>query len=175
MADYIAGATAAGGTVRIYAAITTNIVSKAKNMHNLSPVASAALGRTLTAAALMSKASLKGTKNTITIQIKGDGPLGGIVVVSDSNAGVRGYVFNPKVYIPLNIYGKLDVGGAVGKKGYMNVIKDLGMREPYIGFVNLISGEIGEDIAYYFAFETILVVIAAYILTVPPAAVAPAI
>jgi molecular chaperone Hsp33 len=104
----------------------------------------------MTAAALMS-AFLKGAKDTITIQIKGDGPLGGIIVVSDSQSNVRGYVHNPSVYLPLNSEGKLDVAGAVGKNGYLNVIKDMGLKEPYIGYVNLISGEIGEDLAYYFA------------------------
>ncbi len=150
MEDYIVTATAAGGTVRVFAAVTTTMVKEAKHTHGLSPLASAALGRTLTAGALMSKL-LKGKKDTLTIQIKGDGPLGGIIVVSDVDANVRGYVHNPYVELPLNEYGKFDVASGVGKKGYMNVIKDLGLKEPYIGFVDLISGEIGEDLAYYFA------------------------
>lgn len=152
MKDYIVRATAAGGTVRAFAAVTTEIAREAAAIHSLSPVAAAALGRTLTAAAIMSQ-TLKSEKDKLTVQIKGSGPLGGIVVASDSKANVRGYVYNPEVDLPLNQQGKLDVGGAVGKRGYMNVIKDLGLKEPYIGFVNLISGEIGEDIAYYYAFS----------------------
>jgi molecular chaperone Hsp33 len=152
MEDYIVSATAAGGTVRAFAANTTNMVREAKETHALSMVASAALGRTMTAAAIMSK-MLKGEKDTITIQIKGNGPLGGVVVVTDTKANVRGYVYNPQVELPLNDIGKLDVGGAIGNEGYMNVIKDLGLKEPYIGYVNLVSGEVGEDIAYYFAYS----------------------
>ncbi len=150
MEDYIVRATAAQGTVRAVAAVTTNMVREARNIHELSPLASVALGRTMTAAALMST-FLKGTKDTLTLQIKGDGPLGGIVVVSDSNANVRGYVHNPLVHLPLNENGRYDVAGAIGKNGYLNVIKDLGLKEPYIGYVKLISGEIAEDITYYFA------------------------
>lgn len=152
MQDHIIRATAAGGTVRALAAVTTNIVEEARRVHDLSPVASAALGRTLTAAVLMSRL-LEGARDTVTIQVKGDGPLGGIVVVSDSNANVRGYVNNPKVYLPLNEFGKLDVAAAIGKNGYLNVIRDLGLKEPYVGYVDLISGEIGDDIAYYYAFS----------------------
>jgi molecular chaperone Hsp33 len=149
MEDYIVSATAADGLVRAVAAVTTNMVREAKTIHNLSAVASTALGRTLTAAALMSK-SLKGEKNTLTIQIKGNGPLGGIIVVSDAKANVRGYVNNPDLPTELNSEGKLDVSGAVGKEGYVNVIKDLGLKEPYIGYVRLVSGEIAEDMAQYF-------------------------
>jgi molecular chaperone Hsp33 len=150
--DYIVRATAAGGTVRAFAAVTTDIVRTARATHNLSPTASAALGRTLTAAAIMSR-TLKGERDTLTIQIKGDGPLGGIVVISDSESNVRGYVYNPQADMPLNSKGKLDVGGIVGREGYLNVIKDLGLKEPYIGYVSLASGEIGDDIAYYFAYS----------------------
>ena len=150
MQDYFVRATAVGGSVMAFAGITTGMVKRARELHELSPVASAALGRTMTAAALMS-ALMKGERDTLTIQIKGDGPLGGIVVVSDSQSNVRGYVNNSQVYLPLNTEGKLNVAGAVGKNGYVNVIKDMGLKEPYIGFVNLISGEIGEDLAYYFA------------------------
>jgi len=150
MEDYIIRATAAGGTVRAFAAVTTGMVREARTVHNMSPVASAALGRTMTAAALMSK-MLKNSTDILTIHIRGDGPLGGIVVVTDSEANVRGYVYNPGVYLPLNESGKLNVSSAVGKSGYLNVIKDLGLKEPYIGYVDLVSGEIAEDIAYYFA------------------------
>ncbi|HHV96072.1 MAG TPA: Hsp33 family molecular chaperone HslO [Clostridiaceae bacterium] len=149
MKDYIARAVTVGGQVRAFAAKTTDTVAEAARIHNLSPIASAALGRTLTAAAIMSK-MLKSEKDTLTIQIKGDGPLGGVVVVSDAHANVRGYVHNPDVYLPLSSDGKLNVSQAIGR-GYLNVIKDLGLKEPYIGYVKLVSGEIGEDIAYYFA------------------------
>jgi len=151
MDDYIIRAVTVGGQVRAFAAVTNNTVGEAASIHNLSPVASAALGRTLTAAAIMSK-MLKSEGNIITIQIKGDGPLGGVVVVSDYQANLRGYIYNPEVYIPLNSKGKLDVAGAIGK-GYLNVIMDLGLKEPYIGYVDLVSGEIAEDIAYYFAYS----------------------
>lgn len=150
MKDQIVTATAAGSTVRVFAADTTNMVKSAWETHGLSPVATAALGRTITATAIMSK-MLKGEQDTITVQIKGDGPIGGIVAVSDHQANVRGYVHNPETALPLNNVGKLDVSGAVGKKGYMNVIRDMGLKEPYIGYVELVSGEIAEDIAYYFA------------------------
>ena len=150
MKDHVVRATAAEGMVRAFAAVTTDTVREARELHGLSPVASAALGRTLTGAALMSK-MLKGEKDTLTLQIRGDGPLGGIVTVSDSHANVRGYVYNPHVHPPLNSMGKLDVSGAIGPNGYLNVIKDLGLKEPYIGYVNLVSGEIAEDIAYYYS------------------------
>ncbi|WP_027628547.1 Hsp33 family molecular chaperone HslO [Ruminiclostridium cellobioparum] len=149
MKDYIIRATAAEGTVRAFAAVTTELVNKASAIHGLSPIATAALGRTLTAAGMMSK-MLKGEKDKLTIQIKGDGPLGGIVVAADSMANVRGYVHNPDVDLPLNERGKLDIRTAVGY-GYINVIKDMGLREPYIGFADLVSGEIADDLTYYFA------------------------
>lgn len=149
MKDYIVRATAAQGTVRAFATITTELVGKASRIHGLSPIATAALGRTLTAAGMMSR-MLKGENDKLTIQIKGDGPLGGIVVVSDSSANVRGYVHNPIVDLPLNERGKLDIRSAVGF-GYINVIKDMGLKEPYIGFADLVSGEIADDLTYYFA------------------------
>lgn len=151
MKDYIIRATAAQGTVRAFVAITTELVDKASRIHGLSPIATAALGRTLTAAGMMSR-MLKGEKDKLTIQIKGDGPLGGIVVVSDSSANVRGYVHNPNVDLPLNDRGKLDIRTAVGF-GYINVIKDMGLKEPYIGFSDLVSGEIADDLTYYFAMS----------------------
>jgi len=150
MKDNIVRAMAANGGIRAFAAVTTGIVRKAHELHSTSPVATAALGRTLTAAAMMSRL-LKNEKDTLTIRIKGDGPLGGIVAVSDSGSNVRGYVHNPSVYIPLNPAGHLDVAGALGKKGNVIVIKDLGLKEPYVGEVELVSGEIGEDLTYYFA------------------------
>lgn len=150
MKDYIIRATAADGMVRALSATTTGMVREAHRVHKLSPVASAALGRTLTATALMAT-QLKNPKDVITVQIKGNGPLGSIVTASDIHCNVRGYVYNPEVYLPLNEMNKLDVAGAVGTQGYVNVIKDLGLKEPYVGYVDLVSGEIAEDIAYYYA------------------------
>ena len=135
--------------IRVFAAETTELAEAARRRHELSPIATAALGRTLTAGAMMG-AMLKNSRDKLTIQIKGEGPLGGIIVASNSQAKVKGYVYNPEVYLPPNQYGKLDVGGAVGKNGYMNVIRDLGLKEPYIGYVPLVSGEIGEDLSFYF-------------------------
>ncbi len=152
MRDQIVRAVAADGTIRAFAAVTTHLVEEARLMHDASGVAIAALGRTLTAAAIMSK-MLKSENDVLTIQIKGDGPLGSIVTVVDAEANVRGYVNNPFVELPLNSLGKFDVSGAVGKNGYLNVIRDLGLKEPYVGYVELYTGEIGEDIAYYYAFS----------------------
>ena len=150
MEDHIVRATAAGGAVRAFAAVTKDLVQMAHITHGTSGVASAALGRTLTAAAMMGR-MFKNEKDMLTIQIKGDGPLGGIIAVSDAQSNVRGYVYEPQVYLPLNAAGKFDVAQAVGKNGYLNVIKDMGLKEPYVGYVELVSGEIGEDMAYYFA------------------------
>lgn len=130
-------------------AVTTDMVNSAQKIHHTYPVATAALGRTLTIASIIG-AGLKNETDTTTIQFKGDGPLGSIVAVTDSSAHVRGYVVNPFVDLPLNKKGKLDVGGAVGK-GYLNVIRDLGMKEPYAGQVPIVTGEIAEDLTYYFA------------------------
>lgn len=149
MNDYMVRCITKDAKIRIYAALTTQTVEKAKNIHRMSPTPSVALGRTLTAAALMS-GTLKGENSTITIQIKGDGPIGGIVVVTDANANVRGYVHNPCFDLPITEKGKFDIAGAVGK-GYLNVITDLGLKEPYIGRVDLVSGEIAEDITFYYA------------------------
>ena len=135
--------------MRVFVAITTELADRAFRIHKTDPTATAALGRTLTAAAIMG-ATLKNDSDSVTIQFKGDGPLGSIVAVTDSRSHVRGYVVNPYVDIPLNSKGKLDVGGAVGK-GYLNVIKDLGLKEPYAGQVPIVTGEIAEDLTYYFA------------------------
>ena len=137
------------GAVRVFVAITTDLVNRAHEIHHTYPVATAALGRTLTAAAIMG-AGMKNETDTTTIQFKGDGPLGSIVAVTDSHSHVRGYVANPFVDLPLNKKGKLDVGGGVGK-GYLNVIRDLGMKEPYAGQVPIVTGEIAEDLTFYFA------------------------
>ena len=137
------------GAIRVFVAVTTELANEAQRIHHTYPVATAALGRTLTAASIIG-AGLKNETDTTTIQFKGDGPLGSIVAVTDSASRVRGYVVNPFVDLPLNEKGKLDVGGAVGK-GYLNVIRDLGMKEPYAGQVPIVTGEIAEDLTYYFA------------------------
>ena len=149
MSDYIVRATAGNGSIRAFAATTRDLVQHAREIHHTSPVASAALGRMLTAAAMMGS-MLKGEKDIVTLQIRGEGPLQGLVVTSDSHARVKGYVFNPNVEIPDLYPGKLNVGGAIGN-GYMRVIKDIGMREPYAGRIELVTGEIADDLTYYFA------------------------
>ena len=149
MGDYIIRATAANDSIRAFAATTRETVQKARELHNTTPVASAALGRLLTAGAMMG-IMLKGEKDLVTIQIKGDGPLEGEIVTADSKGRVKGYVFNPNVDIPPKSPTKLDVGGAVGK-GVLTVIKDLGLKEPYVGKTELVSGEIAEDLTYYYA------------------------
>ncbi len=149
MNDYIVRATAGDGSIRAFAATTRGLVQKAREIHHTSPVASAALGRLLTAAAMMGS-MLKGDKDLVTLQIRGDGPLQGIVVSGDCCGRVKGYVFNPNVELPDKYPGKLDVGGAIGA-GYLDVIKDIGMREPYAGRIELVTGEIAEDLTYYFA------------------------
>ena len=150
MKDYIVRAVTKNGAVRAFCAVTTNTVNEAYKMHKTSPVATAALGRLLTASAMMG-AMLKSENETITLQLVGDGPIGRVLAVSDSNSNVKGYVANPLVDIPKNSKGKLDVGGAVGKDGYLVVTKDMGLKEPYIGKTPLVSGEIGDDLTKYFA------------------------
>ncbi|NLN42549.1 MAG: Hsp33 family molecular chaperone HslO [Clostridiales bacterium] len=152
MKDYIIRATAANGSIRAFAATTTNLVDTSRKTHGLYPVASAALGRTMTAAAMMA-IDLKGKDDNLSIVIKGGGPIGNIVVVAKNNGKIKGYVDNPHVELPLNSSGKLDVAGAVGNQGKLTVIKDLGLKEPYAGQVDLVTGEIGEDIAYYMAYS----------------------
>ena len=149
MQDYIIRATAGNGSIRAFAATTRETVQYAREVHHTSPVASAALGRMLTAAAMMGS-MLKGDKDLVTLQIRSLGPLKGIVVSGDSHGRVKGYVFNPNVDIPSKYPGKLDVGGAIGE-GYMSVIRDIGLKEPYAGRIQLVSGEIAEDLTYYFA------------------------
>ena len=147
--DYLYSAVAANGVIRVIGAETTNLVEKAMTIHDTSPVATAALGRVLTVSAIMSR-GLKNDDDSMTIQFRGDGPIGCVVAVTDAFANVRGYVGNPNVDLPLNAKGKLDVGGAIGK-GYLSIIKDLGLKEPYQGTIPLVSGEIAEDISCYFA------------------------
>ncbi|HHW58248.1 MAG TPA: Hsp33 family molecular chaperone HslO [Clostridia bacterium] len=149
MKDYIVKATAYEGKVLAMGVLSTQTVQKAKEIHNLTPTTCAALGRSLTAVAMM-RSMMKGGKDKVTLVIKGDGPIGNIIAVSNYLGIVKGYVGNHTVDLPLSRKGKLDVGRAVGKKGYLTVIKDIGLKEPYIGTVELQTGEIGEDIAYYF-------------------------
>ena len=150
MSDIIVRGTNIEGTMRVYCAVTTELAEEGRKIHDAYPVAAAALGRTLTGAVLMGVSSLKNDTDSITVQIKGDGEIGSIIAVSDCHGKVRGYVENPYVVRPLNSQGKLDVGGAVGH-GYLSIIKDLGMKEPYIGQVPLVSGEIAEDLTSYYA------------------------
>lgn len=149
MSDYIVRAMAANQQIRAFAAVTRDVVETARMAHNTSPVATAALGRLLTGGAMMG-VMMKGEKDILTLQIKAGGPLNGITVTADSQGRVKGYVGNPNVCIPANSEGKLDVAGAVGV-GFMNVIKDMGMKEPYMGQVALQTSEIAEDLTYYFA------------------------
>lgn len=149
MTDYIVRATAANAQIRAFACTTRNIVEHARAAHNTSPVATAALGRLLTAGTMMGS-MLKGEKDVLTIQINGSGPIKGLTVTADANANVKGYVIEPNVVIPANAKHKLDVGGAVGI-GVMTVIKDMGLKEPYVGQTVLQTGEIGDDLTYYFA------------------------
>lgn len=136
------------GAIRIFTAITTETVNKAHDIHNTSATASAALGRLLTAAAILG-AQLKSEDDSLTLQINGDGPIGKLIAVTDNESRVRGYIENPSADLPLNSVGKLDVGGAIGP-GFLSVIRDMGLKEPYIGRTPLVSGEIAEDLTYYF-------------------------
>ncbi|KLU69942.1 MAG: hypothetical protein RHS_4209 [Robinsoniella sp. RHS] len=149
MADYIVRATAADNQIRAFAATTRDLVEKARSVHNTSPVATAALGRLLTAGAMMGT-MMKGEKDILTLQIKAGGPINGITVTADSKANVKGYVGKPDVMLPPNAKGKLDVAGAVGV-GLLQVIKDMGLKEPYVGQTVLQTSEIAEDLTYYFA------------------------
>ena len=149
MNDYMIRATAADGQIRAFAATTKEMVETAKNAHNTSPIATSALGRLMTAAAMMGS-DLKGEGELLTLRIEGDGPIGGLLVTADGKGDVKGYAFNPDVMLPPNAQGKLDVGGSLGL-GVLSVIKDIGLKEPYVGQTQLITGEIAEDLTYYFA------------------------
>lgn len=149
MKDYIVRGTAAKGQIRAFAITSRQLVEDARAAHNTSPIATAALGRLLSGAAMMG-AMMKSEADVLTIQIKGDGPMGAITVTANARAQVKGYVENPAVMLPPNSMGKLDVGGAVGA-GFLKVIKDLGLKEPYSGQIALQSGEIADDLTYYFA------------------------
>ena len=149
MSDYIVRAISTDGLVQAAAICSRELTERARQIHHASPVATAALGRALAGASMMGNA-LKGQGASLTLQIKGGGPLGTVLAVSDAQGNVRGYVANPQVDLPLRDDGKLDVGGAVGGEGTITVIKDLHMKEPYVGTVDLMGGEIAEDIAGYF-------------------------
>lgn len=149
MNDYIVRATAANHQIRAFAATTRNLVETARAAHNTSPVATAALGRLLTGGVMMG-AMMKNEKDVLTIQIKCDGPIQGLTVTADVNGNVKGYVENPMVMLPPSKKGKLDVATALGL-GVMNVIKDMGLKEPYLGQTILVTSEIAEDLTYYFA------------------------
>lgn len=148
MSDYIVRATAANAQIRAFAASTTELVETARAHHDTSPVATAALGRLLTAGVMMGS-MMKNPTDMLTLQIKCAGPIGGLTVTADSQGTVKGYVHNPDVMLPPK-NGKLDVGGALGA-GFLNVIKDMGLKEPYSGQTILQTGEIAEDLTYYFA------------------------
>ena len=149
MEDKIVRAISDDGMVQAAAIYSRNLTERARQIHKTLPAATAALGRTLAAASMMGNA-LKGQGASLTLQIKGGGPLGTVLAVSDHEGNVRGYVTNPQVDLPLRPDGKLDVGGAVGHEGTLTVIKDLHMKEPYVGTIDLLGGEIAEDVAGYF-------------------------
>ena len=152
MKDYIIRAVTDSGSIRAFACLSKGIVNEAFFHHKTSPVATAALGRLLTAAAMMG-AMLKGEKDTISLQLTGGGPLGRVLAVADSKSRVKGYASNPVVDMPLNANGKLDVGAAVGTDGFLTVVTDIGMKEPYIGKIPLVTGEVGDDLTKYFAIS----------------------
>lgn len=147
--DYTVRATAADAQIRAFAATTRNLVEEMREIHNTSPVVSAALGRLLTGGAMMG-AMMKGDDDLLTLQVIGDGPIGGMTVTADAKGNVKGYANETQVLLPASAKGKLDVGTAVGK-GSLRVIKDMGLKEPYVGQTTLQTGEIAEDLTYYFA------------------------
>lgn len=149
MSDYLVRATAAGAQIRAFACTTKGVVEAARQAHDTSPVVTAALGRLLSAGAMMGSMQ-KGEEDLLTLQIKGDGPMQGLLVTADSKGGVKGYANVPDVILPANALGKLDVAGAVGH-GTLSVIRDMGLKEPYVGQTLLQTSEIAEDLTYYFA------------------------
>lgn len=149
MNNYMIRATAADGKIRAFAADTKDVVEEARQRHNLSPIASAALGRLMTATLMMGW-DMKSQDDRITLQIQCDGPIKGLLATADNCGNVKGYVNNPDVMLPPNAAGKLDVGGALDL-GVLSVIRDTGLKEPYVGQTILVTGEIAEDIAYYYA------------------------
>lgn len=149
MKDKIVRATAQNGDIRIIAAITTNLVNEGVKVHNCAPTASAALGRMLTAGSLMG-AMIKSESDSLTLKISGGGDAQGVVVTAHADGHVKGYIGNPQADLPPNEKGKLDVSGIVGKNGNLFIIRDMGLKEPYVGQVPIYTGEIGDDLAYYF-------------------------
>ena len=149
MKDQIIKFLAHNGKISVVCSKTTNLVEEARKLHDLSPLATAAMGRVLTITSLIG-AEMKNKNDKLTIQIKGNGPIGKIVAVADNTPKVKACITNPHADLPLNEFGKLDVGGAIGNQGFINVIKDIGLKEPYIGISPLTSGEIAEDFANYF-------------------------
>lgn len=149
MSDYLVRATAADAQIRAFAVTSRDLVEEARSRHNLSPVVTAALGRLMTGACLMGS-MLKGEKDVLTLQVSGDGPVRGMTVTADAKGNVKGYAQVPQAMMPPNAQGKLDVGGVIGK-GYLTVIKDMGMKDPYASKVELQTGEIADDLTYYFA------------------------
>jgi len=149
MQDKIIKCLAHNGKISVVCANTTNLVEKARNTHDLSPVVTAAFGRMLTITTIMGT-EMKSTKDKLTVQIKGNGPIEMMVATTNNFPKVKGYVVNPQIDLPLNEFGKLDVSNAVGYEGYINVIKDIGLKDPYIGISPLTSGEIADDFANYF-------------------------
>lgn len=150
MTDKLVRGNSMDGAIRVFSAVTTETVNEAQRIHHTYPVPTAALGRLLTGAAIMGAAGLKNETDSLTVQIKGEGDITNIVAVTDYKSRVRGYISNPYAARPLNKKGKLDVGGAIGG-GFLSVVRDLGMKEPYTGQIPLVSGEIAEDITYYYA------------------------
>lgn len=149
MSDYMIRATAADNQIRAFAITSKELTEEARKRHNSSPIVTAALGRLMSGAVMMGS-MMKGDKDLLTIQVKGDGPMRGLTVTADAKGNVKGYPYVPDVVLPANAMGKLDVGGAIGA-GTMSVIKDMGLKEPYIGQIELNTGEIAEDLTYYFA------------------------
>ena len=149
MEDKIMRFLAYDGKISVVCANTTNLVEKARKIHDLSPLATATFGRLLTITSIMAQ-EMKNSSDKLTIQIKGSGTIGTMLTIANNFPRVKGYVANPYVDLPLNEFGKLDVGGVVGYNGYVNVIKDIGLKEPYVGVIPISSGEIAEDFARYF-------------------------
>ena len=149
MSDKIVKFLAHNGRISVTCADTTQMVEEARNIHDMSPVVTAAFGRLLTITAIMAT-EMKGSNDKLTVQLKGNGPIGVMIATANNKPIVKGYATNPVVELPLNEDGKLDVSGAVGFEGYINVVKDIGLKDPYIGISPLVSGEIAEDFANYF-------------------------
>ena len=149
MSDYMVRATAADGQIRAFAITSKEMTEEARVRHNSSPIVTAALGRAMSAAAMMGS-MMKGEKDLLTLQIRGDGPMHGLTVTANANGGVKGYPGVADVILPPNAAGKLNVGGAIGN-GVLSVIKDMGLKDPYVGQTELQTGEIAEDLTYYFA------------------------